>query len=337
MNKSTTTFFLLFSFCIPIAQNTVADFVEEGIQLHDNGNYDGAIDVYNNALLVEPKSTLVNYEISLSYFMKGDYNKAIEYSNKVIESNSNHLLQAYLTKGSCLDNLGKTKQSIKLFKKGIKKFGYNYLLNYNLALNYYKLKNYKEAEWNVTKAIELNSEHVSSHLLLGYILNETNKKVQSLLSLHYFLFLEPDSKRAEEAFTLLLNNFGGNVTKDKDKPNTINISLLLNDDSQFGAAELMISLLEASKSLEENVGKTDEEMFIENTKSFFTILGELRKRKDKDIYWDFYTPFFYKIAKSDFIETYCYYISQVGNEKSRMWLDSHPSSIEEFGKWLYEK
>ncbi|MDF0709117.1 tetratricopeptide repeat protein [Flagellimonas okinawensis] len=324
---------VLFSTTI-FAQSEIEAFVQEGIQYHDSGNYEKAIETYQKALKLDPKSTLVNYEIALSYFTKGDYKEAVKYSDVVLKHNEDYLLQAYITKGSSLDMLGKTKESIKLFKKAIKKVDGHYLLHYNLGLNYFKTNDFDAAEENVIKAIELNPNHSSSHLMLAHIHNQKGNSVQTLLATHYFLFLEPNSNRALEAYAMLQKNFGGNVTKDENKANTINILLSSNNDSQFGAAELMVSMLEASKSLEENEGKTDDEMFVQNTEKFFKILGELKKKKDKEIWWTFYTPFFYDIANSKHLETYCKYISQIGDENSKRWIAENESQLNEFDQWL---
>jgi len=320
-----------------IAQSNIEDFVKEGIQYHDKGDYDKAIETYKKALKINPQSTLVNYEISLSYFSKGDYKKAIKYSDAVLNQKKEYLLQAYMTKGSALDMLGKTKESIKVFETGIKKTEGHYLLYYNLALNHYKLNNLNEAGENVIKAIKNNSNHSSSHLMLANIHNQKGNSIQTLLAIHYFLFLEPNTKRSLEAYLILQENFAGNVSKDENKPNTINITLLPNNDSQFGAAELMISMLEASRSLEENEGKTNDEMFVENTESFFKVLGELKKEKNKEIWWTFYTTFFYDLAKSDQLETYCKYITQSGNENSKKWLADNENKLTSFDNWLKEK
>ncbi|WP_411768380.1 tetratricopeptide repeat protein [Winogradskyella sp. A3E31] len=316
------------------AQSDIENLVKEGIQYHDNREYDKAIETYKRALKIAPNSTLVNYEIALSYFSKGDYKEAVKYSDVVLKQDKDLLLQAYMTKGSALDMLGKTKESIKLFNKAIKKTEGHYLLYYNLGLNYYKISDLENAEDNIIKAIELNPNHSSSHLILASIHNQKGNSVQTLLSSHYFLFLEPNSQRSLDAYSILQKNFGGNVSKDKEKPNTINILLSPNNDSQFGAAELMVSMLEASKSLEENEGKSDDEMFVENTEKFFKVLGELKKKKNKEIWWTFYTTFFYDLAKSEHLETYCKYITQIGNENSKNWIAENTDALNKFDEWL---
>lgn len=316
------------------AQSNIEEYVKQGIQYHDSGDYDKAINTYKEALAIDPKSTLVNYEIALSYLKKENYEEVLRYSDMVLKQNKEYMLQAYMTKGSALDLLGKTKESNKLFEKAIKKLGGHYLLHYNLGLNHFKKNELGLAEENVIKAIENNPNHSSSHWILANIHHTKGNSVQTLLAVHYFLFLEPNTNRSKYAYQILQENFGGNVTKDPDKPNTINILLSANNDSQFGAAEMMISMLEASKTLEENKNKTEDEMFVENTESFFTILGELKEKKDKNIWWTFYTTFFYDVAQSEHLEVYCKYISQSSNETSKLWLDENKEKLSAFSSWL---
>jgi tetratricopeptide (TPR) repeat protein len=261
----------------------------------------------------------------------------MECADKIIDQGGNYGLQGYITKGSCLDYLGETRESIKLFQKGLKKFGDQYLLYYNIGVNYFKLEEYDKAEEAFVNAINANPEHSSSHLLLGYLMANKKLKIQSILCLHYFLFLEPDSERSKAAFKLLKSQFGGNVERNQDDPTNITIFMDPNQSkTEFGAANLMVSMLAATKYSAENEGKSEEELFIENTASFFKILGELKDKKNKGLWWDFYVPFFYDLANSDQLESYCYYISQSSSEAAQEWLSTHPAQLESLDGWLKE-
>lgn len=317
------------------AQNNINIFIEEGIAHHDNGDYDKALDAYKKALILDPQSTVVNYEMALSYFKKKDYENSIARADIVIDKKEDNVISAYLVKGSALDMMGKVKESIKLFEKAIRKYPNEYLLYYNLALNHYKLNQMDKAKENVIKAIENNPNHGSSHWMLANIEYAKGNTVQSLLANHYFLFLEPDSARSLDAYTFLRKNFGGNVTQDKDNAITINVSMS-EDDDPFSAAGLMLGLMGATNLLPENSDKTSEELFVENTDSFFKILGELKDKKQTGLYWNFYVPFFYDVANSDHLETYCMYISQSGNEDATAWLDANTKKVEAFDIWLKE-
>lgn len=329
-----TAFALFLSITLVFGQGSVEGFVKKGIDYHDKGEYDKAITSYQRALKLEPKSPLVNYEISLSYFKKGNYAKAIEYSDVVLDQRGKYMLEAYLTKGSALDVQGKAKESIKLFKKGIRRTKGHYLLHYNLALTYFKLKEYKDAEESIVEAIDANPRHGSSHLLLANLHSMQDHSAQALIALHYFLFLEPSTARSKEAYKLMQRHFGGNVSKDPNDPNTISINLAVNSDTEFGALDLMISLLIATNNIEENAEKTDDQLFIDNTRSFFKMMGEMSTKKKKGIWWTFYAPFFYDIAESEHMPAYCYYISISGNENAQAWLEAHETEMQEFKDWL---
>lgn len=338
MKKHFLIFGLLLLSTFLYSQISVDSLVEVGIQYHDNGEFVQAIETYKTALEIEPNSPLVNYEIALTYMYAGDYQNAIKHSDKVIKKNDKYLLQAYLVKGSCLDYLGKTKESIKLFKKGIKKFGDDHLLYYNLGYNYYNIKEFDKAEEAFIKAINTKANHASSHLFLGYLMYEKNQRVQSLLSLHFFLLLEPNSERSQNAYNLLQSQLSGGVEKNQEEPGKIDIFLSPDQlKSEFGTIDMMITILEASKSLEENEGKSDDQMFIENTTSFFKILGEHKTKENTGFWWDFYVPFFYLIAESEHIDTYCYYISQSTKETAVDWLKENEKRVTDFAKWLSEE
>jgi len=335
-------FSVIFSLLATIScfgQGKVDSLVQVGIKYHDKGEYAKAIQVYNEALKIDPKSTLVNYELSMTYMYSGDNEKAIKHSDVVIKQKKDLLLPAYITKGSALSNSGKIKQAIKLYEEAIKKFGDNYLLYFNLGISYSKIPDNDNAERSFIKAIMDKPSHTSSHYGLAIIKYQKEERVQSLLSLYYFLLLEPSSKRAETAYKLLMEQLGGNVQKDKNNPMNINIFLdPKRMESEFSAAEVMLAMLEASNSLEENKDKTKEELFIENTKSFFTVLGELRENEKKsNIWWDFYVPFFYNLAKSEYMDVFCNYISISSNEKAREWLKTNNEKFENFGKWISEE
>lgn len=320
-----------------MSQSEVEELLREGIQHHDQGEYQKAIENYEKALKIAPEDALVNYELSLTYFHKGDYKKSIKYADIVLKQNGKYMIHAYVNKGSSLDLLGKTKESIKLFEKAIKKSEAHYLLFYNLAVNYLKIDELKKAEENLFKAIEQNPFHSSSHLMLATIHAQSGNSVQTILAAHYFLLLEPNSPRSASALEMLINNFGGRVSKNKDGDNQITITISENASKEFRAVETMLGMLEASKTLEENADKTIEQLFVENTELFFGILGEMEKKKSKGIWWELYIPFFYELASSNHLETYCMYIMQSVNEASQQWLSENEDKLAELVEWLKRK
>lgn len=314
-------------------------YVQEGIKLYDKGNYDAAIEQYNKALAIDKKSPAANYEMANTYFHLKNYEKAIDYSEKVISANKKYVDQAYIIKGSAQDMAGKPKDAIKTYKKAIKDFPDNHLLYFNLGYTAYKIKETKEAMQALQKAVIIKPSHASSHLLLAYVMDEQGSRVRSMLCLYNFLLLEPKGNRAEAAYKMLNALLRKGVRKESG--NTISITLPSDskEPDDFQAAELMISLLEASKTAEKNEDKSDEQFFADNTKAFFDLLGSLRK-DEKGFWWSYYIDFFYDMSNSGKTEAFSYYISQVsGKEPVTQWLDANKEKIDALSRWYkgYER
>jgi tetratricopeptide (TPR) repeat protein len=310
--------------------------VETGIEFHDNKEYDKAINTYKIALDIAPNSSLVNYELALSFREAQQYDSAIKYSDKVIELNKQFVSDAYMIKGSSQDYAGKLKESIETLEKASRKYKDNYLLFYSLGLTLFKDENYSKSEEAIINAIKINPDHASSHLLLATVNLQKNQTVPSLLGLYYFLLLEPNSERSTTAYNMLRSQLTTGVQSDPDDPTKISIYMDPDPktDEAFKAAELSIKLRAAASLSEDNKDKTEEEIFLNTTKSLFGLLGELKTKKTKGFYWDGYVDFFSQLSKTDYMETYCHYISFGNNQKSTDWLMANKPQLKKFGEWL---
>lgn len=312
----------------------VEELIEKGIAFYDEGNYKAAIEQYKQALKQDSRSPEAIYEIALTYFAMKDIPNALWYSDALIKlriAEPELRAQAHVIKGNALDVSGKQVKAIKEYNKAIK-LSNHYLAYYNLGLTQYNQKNYQEAEQNLTKALQLKPGHSSSHLLMGYTKQAQKQRVQSMLALYNFLLLEPNSDRSAGAYALLQQMQHEGVSKGYG--NNVNVTLTASklEDNAFSAAEMMVSLNQASNSIEAREGKTQEQLFYENTESFFNILGELRKEKE-DFWWSYYVEFFHEMALDKNVEAFSHYISQSKNPVSKNWLEEYPEQVERLSEW----
>lgn len=312
----------------------IEELVLQGIECHDQGKYDEAITKYKAALELDKKSTLANYELSYTYFVTKQYDDAIKHSKIVIKQNSNSQHESYVVLGSCLDLTGKPSKAIKTFEEGLSKFPNSNLLNYNLALTCYNQKDYEKAEMASINAIEANPKHGSSHIILSAIMHQKGQRVKSILPLYYFLMIEPNSNRSLINYNSLRNQLGQGIEKNGDKNINVNIPFSSSSSSEFGAAEMMISLLAASNHTEENKDINDFELFVKTNRGIFSVLGELKK-DNTGFWWDFYVARFYDLVQSDNYEAYSYFISQsTNNELVNDWISGHSEEMQKFVDWM---
>lgn len=165
------------------------------------------------------------------------------------------------------------------------------------------------------------------------MLGKQDSRAKSVLALCNFLLLEPNSARAKTAYQVL--NFQLNKGVKRNDNNNTTIILSANEkENEFNAAEMMLSMLEASKSLEDNVDKTEGELFANKLTSFFSVLGELKK-ENTGFWWDYYVGFYYDMVNNHHVEAFSYLISQAkeDNDEVTEWLDNNKAKTDAFTAW----
>ena len=141
--------------------------IREGVSLHDEGDFDGAIRKYEEVLAENPSNALALYEMGYAYSAKKDYKKALVAAYRGAQYKSEHLRDFYLLIGNNLDLLGDTAESIEVYRHGLKLFPNEPLLRFNLAIAYKNAGKLDEARRSAKAALLANPQHASSHIVLA--------------------------------------------------------------------------------------------------------------------------------------------------------------------------
>ncbi|MDR2969053.1 MAG: tetratricopeptide repeat protein [Tannerellaceae bacterium] len=314
-------FYICLAFSLSGQTQAVDSLVQLGIERHDTGEYEKAIALYRQALAIDPDSEITLYEIAVSLAQTGAFYEAIEYCDKLIDRGDKYAILAYNTKGSCLNDLGKTEEAIAIFQEGIAKEDEFHLLYYNLGLAYRKLEEYENAREAFLSSINLNPQHAGSYLNLGRTMMNLNRRVESLLSFYYFLFIESDTERAELAC-------------DAIRIQLADVSVRRPDPADpFSPADVLLYEIALNNAEHDRVG--DMEIFIRTTGSLFSELGSYQKKHNlTGLYWEFYIPFFSDMAAAAYTDVFCHYISHRFNAASDEWLQRNSSKVRLFNDWI---
>lgn len=339
MNKLASIFAFIFLLTnITFAQSDEIDkLVEAGIALHDSGDYQGALLKYNEALKLDPNSALVNYEIAYTQMSLGNYSETIKHCDLVLKTNSNLNKDAYIIKGSALDNMGNSNEAIKVYKTGLKKFKNSFLLHYNIALTYAKINNLKEAEKHLQIALTNNPFHVSSSLLLSFIQKNNNLRIKYLASYTYFLLLEPKSQRAKnnskEYYRILKPKNEYSVNEEGKISYNISISKESQND-EFNSTEFIYSINRAylDKNTDENLTKSNFDKFSEQVDVFFLAMTTANLKSKS--WWNFYVGFYSALYNSEHYSTAKYLLAMnLFDEEVDEWIELNKDSIQSYYKW----
>lgn len=316
--------------------------IQQGIALHDAKKYDEAIAKYQAVLAENPDSTLALYELTLSYFDKGEKSKAKETAFRGANYLSDELPLFYGMIGNCLDDEGKPEEAIKMYRDAediLRSYPdmkrHLSSIYYNLGVTYVRQKKYNEARVDLKKAVENNFAYASPHYLLSIIYEGTKYKIPAFVTAVRLISLEPNTqrtKRAADIFAKVLKPAG----KDPATGN-INIFVDLNapkDEGDFGMFDLLLGTLTTVRG-EEDKNKSDSQMFVEAIDSVIAILSE-----DKKIASTFvgkqYVPFLLELKKNGHTEALgnaVLYINDNNNADAAKWIKANESKLSAFLKW----
>ncbi len=329
-----TSFFIsLLTFNVTLAQEkTFNKYIENGIALHDEGKYQQAIKQYEKALKINKKSTLAHAEIAYSYIGLNNAKMALKHVNRAFKGDkSDNFPMIYVLKGNVLDNMGKTKQAVKIYKQGIARHPDMPMLYFNLGITHMRAGENTKAKNAFITSISKNYSHASSHYYLGKLMEEENEKIPAMLAYYFFLLLEPETVRADEIYDRLLElSIGSGVVEKTGKDE---ISITLNEESLgsgFSSIELFLSLQNAKNLGDEAYQKkTKTEKLTANTESFFNLMSEM-KAENQGIWWDFYTPHFAHMVECKVITTFCYHIGLSKGGDIALWMEAHEEEAIDF-------
>ena len=323
---------------VPVASTeSQTQVIREGVALHDRGDYPGAIAKYEAVLKENPDNVLAMYELAFSLSENKEYQKALDMAYKGAKYQSDLLTGFYLSIGNNLDLLGEPKKAIEVYKKAIKLQPDDHLLHYNLAVTYNSMSNPDEAKKSLKKAMLVNGNHPSSHLLLGTIWYRTRYKTPAMFAASRFLILEPRSRRSVSALAMLQEILRGGV-REGQKPGEISIlvdAATNKDEGDFGFVDMTLGLTKAAGMLEKNKSKSEVQLFVEQLDTVLAIIGESDAKGDKTKFtWKYYIPYFTEMKKKNYVEPFGYYISQTSNFAGvTEWLDANTARVNEFLSW----
>lgn len=314
-----------------------ASLIEKGIEYHDKGKYDKAINTYHEVIKINPDNIEALYELSYSYFANSNFDKSIEYALKGMEYDSKYLNKFYTLLGNSFDHAGKVEDAINVYKEGLKKFPDDYMICFNYGICNYNKQNYIEAEECFIKTIKINPEHASSHFNLGKLYNFQGKQVPAILHLLRFLTIEYNSERSKEALNLIDGLLSIGVEKKDEKNISINLFGFKEDGSPYPMIEMLLRFATANNLSKEKMAKSKVEKTKDVIVSLISIIAEQKGKKFNDFTAVYLFPFFTELKEKGFTEAF-FYTSNLSNEDPEIenWMLKNKELVYKYADWKNE-
>jgi len=324
-------------------ENGTLELLQEGVALHDKGEYEMAIKKYEEVLAIDSSNVLALYEMSYSQFALGNYDEAVVLSQKSIRMDPDPQLlkQIYTTYANALDRMGKSKTAIKVYDAAIEDFPEYYHLYFNKGITLFSLEKYREAKTCFQISMTLNPEHAGSHNAMGRLLLMEENNIPALMALCRFMVIEPEGSRAKGNLPFIEEIMTGNV--ERTGKNSVSISIdekMLDDiensgdkEDDFSSIEFLLTLTAALDLDKKNKKKSERQRFQEKFESVCDMMKE-SQGDNSGFLWEYYTPYFLVIREHDLTETLSYLVFASSEDKDVLkWLGSHRDELDTFYGW----
>lgn len=341
--------FIFLLFAVAVNGQDAQVLFEEGLELHDAGEYEAALAKYEEALEQAPGNPTILYEMALTHQTMGNCAKSTEICKGLVKLKGyDDAKNAYVLIGNCQDAQGNPKAAVKTYKKGLKKSPDYYLLHFNQGIAYYNLEDYDKAKNAFGNSIRNNPNHASSHFYMTVVMDEVRNRIPTILAISRFLALEPRGERAEHLYPFLGKRFLMEMEPDDDGNYQIYLSGDLKDkEDNFVIMDFLLQAISIPKDPDEEEEDEEEdglpdftdmtymEAFIAKYEFMIDQMEE-SMAGNKGFFWQYYGPYFISMKEAGHLETFCYIINLLNEDHEdevEEWVDDNEGKIDAFLTW----
>ncbi|HOW84647.1 MAG TPA: tetratricopeptide repeat protein [Candidatus Aminicenantes bacterium] len=184
--------------------------LEEGNTFFKEGKYDTALLMYEEFMGKNPGAYQVLLNIGDCYREKGEFDKAIETYNKLIEQaaadatmGKNMGAKGLAAIGLCYLKKDDMAQAQDYFKKSIEMAPQDETLPYNVAEIYFSNSQIDDAIKYFEMAIQIKADWPDPYLRVAYAYLNKGDMAKAIENLEKFIQLEPETARTEQAKGML--------------------------------------------------------------------------------------------------------------------------------------
>ena len=276
----------------------------EAVALHDKGDYDGALRLYDQVIARDPERLLAWYEKSLTLLVAKRYEACIDLCKEVLNKfkEGDELDNIYVNYGSALDAAGKPDDAIRIYSQGIRQYNH-YLLFFNRGITEFMNKKNADAISDFQQTLLLKPLHASSHQYLSYAVYGQNK-VASMMGLVIFLVIESNTTRSDKNLKILQDLFSSNA---------------LSSATDFN--DTLKQFMTPADKMKKKLG----------------IFADINTFEEKGFFTQFYVSFFRAMQEAGHLETAANLIlARSNDDQVKQWLSSHQEKLNAFSQWLQE-
>lgn len=252
---------------------------------HDNEKYKEAVEWYKKINENDPKYALASYEIGLSYYAAKEYDSAIFYLTKSIESDDyDYYDQAQMLRSRCYHEKEDFDASIKALDEALAKYPNNVTLLHFKGIAFKGKKEHQKA-YDIFKQVNvMYAGYIRNQMAIAEIASDEGMLTQAFLAYTHGLLY---SFGTSSYFEILKEMNDLASKKLEENPNNVMIS---ESGDQFGEIETMLKSQVALQSKY----KINTNIDLPIVRQLHLLMSQLEKYEPTDGFFDKYYVTFYK-------------------------------------------
>lgn len=343
MPKLTTlllTLFLLTGTTTVFAQSNEQKAQEEGkqaITLEDQGKFDDAIKLLEDAQKLDPNSLTYPYELAYSYYSKGDYKKAVSYLEP-LTTHPQTINRVFQLLGNSYDILGESDKALATYAEGLKRFpasGNLYLEQGNV---YWNKKDYGKALGFYEQGIKADPAFPSNYYRASRIYCASDEAIWGMFYGEIFMNLERNTKRTSEISKLLLETYKKRITfkgHDTIDVNFTKHTIMVNPKKMTDIKDMIPFNIVYDMGISKAVAG-HRSITLGSVDSIRTVfLNNYFKEGENKIYPNALLDYQRKVQDAGFLEEYNHWVLSDGDQAEfNRWQLANQSGWNNFIKWF---
>lgn len=335
----TVVFFISFlnsSYC-QSDKDKASTLCDKAIPLIDNGKYDEAIKLLEEASDLDPESIAYPFEIGYAYYLKNDFKSSLTVYKKIVKMKG-VTDQCFQMLGNAYDMLGDTANAFKSYDAGLKVFPNSGRLFLEKGNCYYNRELYLKALPFYEEGIKMNPGFPSNYFKAAKIYCNSNDKIWGLLYAEIFMNLERNSKRTEEISKLLYKTFSSSFEKNNDTSFSVKFGGDVIDINKIRQSKFKMSyeiaMTIAFTSVIKQITNSYLSLSLIDTirKNFLTVWNQKEMNNEfNNILFDYFN----KLYETGNFEAYNYWIFMQGNKNEfEKWKNDNAEKSDNFFNWF---
>lgn len=315
----------------------IAGVLQTGVQQFERGELDAALASFESALGRDPDNAFATYEIALTYYQKGEQERALEILDDAFARDIAEGAEFYALAASIVDNLGRPDEALERFEDGIAAYPDHHGLHLNLGITQMRLGQTEQGKATFERAVALQPEHPSAHAYLGRIYASEGQNAAAILALGTSIGFDANAQRRASSAGVIMQIMDSTVSQSDDGTTVVvvDVSSGLPVDS-MRRLSTRIPLIFAS--LETAVRKSGGDISYEPyALAFGSLVGTfIDAGIDPASHFaaGHYAGFFGPMVENGHQATFAHLIlAPLNGEAARTWIEANGDAYQAFREW----